>query len=203
MNRWTTPIGKARWPHLSEPDTKFDEDGSYHVDLILDGEEAADLVSRLEALYNDAYAGFCREKKKTNLKQSDMPFAPEEDDEGQATGNMVFRFKMRAKTKKGIDLRPLLFDAKMNPMTEVIGGGSDIRVSFDPSCWFVPALGVGMSLRLRGVQCVRLVEYLGGSDPESLGFQAEDGFESSATVGSSASEPDDSFDSFDDGDGDF
>jgi len=202
MSSWTTPIGKARYPHLSEPDTKFDENGSYHVALVLSNEEAQDLIDRLESRFNDEYAGFCRERKKNNLKQADLPYSPEEDDDGNPTGNMIFRFKMRAKTSKGVDRRPLLFDAKMKPMTELIGGGSRIRVSFEPSCWFVPALGVGMSLRLRAVQCVTLVEFGGSKDPQSLGFQVEEGFESDATETASATK-NDTFDTFDDADGDF
>ena len=31
--RLTTDIGTALWPHLNEPDTKFDKDGSYSVNL--------------------------------------------------------------------------------------------------------------------------------------------------------------------------
>jgi hypothetical protein len=175
----TTPIGTAVYPHLNEPDTKFEDDGVYTTQLRLTAEEAEPVIEKLESMYETEYDKFCKEKKKPKLKQADRPWSEEYDDEGNETGHYLFRFKMKAKTRKGAELRPVLFDSKCQPLSENIGGGSKMKVSFEPHCWLVPALGVGISLRLRGVQVLELIEY-GGASAKSLGFGEEDGFESTA-----------------------
>jgi len=180
--KWVTKVGKALFPHLNEPDTKFEEDGVYTVNLILEADEAQELTDRLKPVFDEGYEKHCKERKKPELKQHDRPWYQEMDTDGNYTGSIVFKFKMKAKTSKGIEQRPALFDAKKNPMNEVIGNGSMIRVSFDPNCWFVPALGVGLSLRLRGVQVTKLVEYNGGRDANSMGFDDEDGFETASAM---------------------
>ena len=38
-NAFTTPVGVAAFPYLSTPDTKFNEEGEYKVNLILTKEE--------------------------------------------------------------------------------------------------------------------------------------------------------------------
>lgn len=180
MSQWVTTKGSALWPALNEPDTHFEEDGVYKVSLILSEADAEPLIEKLEKEFADGYAGFCREKKKQNLKEADRPWAQEMDQDENYTGNWVFRFKMKAKTGRGVEQRPQLFDARRNPMNEYIGNGSQIRVSFSPSTWFVPSLGVGMTLRLRGVQVLKLVEGGGSASPEAMGFDDEDGFETAA-----------------------
>src|SRR4029078_6577328 len=76
-----------------------------------------------------------------------------------------------------------VFDARKNKIDlkkVSIGGGSPVRVPLEPASFYVPALGVGLTLRLEGVQVLQLVEY-GRRDADSLGFESvEDGFDSSA-----------------------
>ena len=175
----TTPLGTAVYPHLNEPDTKFEEDGIYSTTLKIEADVAESMIEKLETLYIAEYEKFCKEKKKPKLKQADRPWTEEYDDEGNETGNYLFRFKMKAKTRKGIELRPVLFDSKCQPLHENIGGGSKMKVSYEPTCWLVPSLGVGISLRLRGVQVLELVEY-GGASASSLGFGEEEGFETAS-----------------------
>jgi hypothetical protein len=183
----TTPLGTAVFPHLNSPDTKFDDNGIYATSLSLSPEDAEPLIAALEKMYDTEYKKFCQDKKKAALKQSDKPWSEEVDkDSGEPTGNYIFKFKMKAKTKTGVEMRPVLFDSKCQPLAENIGGGSKMKVAFEPSCWFVPALGVGISLRLKGVQVVELKEW-GGRSAESLGFGEEEGFESaSATLENAA-----------------
>ena len=177
------PIMKAKgiavYPHLNEPDTKFDENGVYQTQLKLVGEAGQKLINALEKLHDDAYAAECKEHKKPKLKKADLPFSEEYDDDGQLTGNYLFRFKMKAKTSRGLEQRPVLVDAKVNPLSEPIGGGSTLVIEFEPYTWFVAALGVGMTLRLRGVQVLDLKEHKGGA---ACSFEAVEGFESAAST---------------------
>jgi len=103
---------------------------------------------------------------KKNIKKAQLPFKDED-------GKTIFKFKMKAsgtntKTGDSFKQRPALFDNELNPINpeEVnIWGGSILRVSYQPSLWFTPMLGAGVSLRLKSVQVKDLVE--GGSQAGS------------------------------------
>ena len=170
--------GIAVYPHLNEPDTKFDDDGVYQLQLSLGARDSEKLIEKIEQIRDEAYATECKERKKPKLKKADLPFQEEYDEDGSPTGNWLFRIKLKAKTAKGFDQRPTLVDAGCNPMTENIGSGSEVVVDFDPRPWFVAALGVGVTLRLRGVQVIELKEFSGSS----VAFQAVDGFETASTM---------------------
>jgi len=177
--------GIAIYPHLNEPDTKFDDIGVYQLQLRLGPEEGQELIDKIENIRDQAYKDECKKAKKPKLKKADLPFTEEYDDDSNPTGNWLFRIKLKAQTGRGLAQRPTLVDAKAQPMTEAIGSGSEVNVDFDPRPWFVAALGVGVTLRLRGVQVLDLKEY-GGS---SVSFQAMEGFESaSASMSTKATE---------------
>ena len=186
-----TPIGTAVYPHLSQPDTKFNEDGEYHTKLRIPMKDASELLETLESLYETEYKKICKEKKKQKLKRFDFPWTEELDDEGNETGNVLLKLKMKAKTKEGQNIRPLIVDSKREPMAEMIGSGSQLKVAFNPWCWFVPMLGVGMTLRIQGVQVLDLVEYSSGRSGKDL-FEDEDGFETVAGALEDQEEQDDS-----------
>lgn len=178
-SRMTSPKGTASWPKLNEPDTKFDAKGVFSVGLRMSAEAAAPMIATLTKMYEDFYAEKVKELKK-KLKKSDFPWKEVTNDAGNETGEIEFRFKMVAKvdTKDGrtIEQRPILFDAKMRPMNDRVGGGSTIRVGFEPHLWEVPATGVGLSLRLKAVQVIELKEF-GGRTAKDFGFAEEEGFE--------------------------
>lgn len=186
----TTPTGIAVYPKLSVPDTKFKALGEYTTKLILTDEEAqpiidkyeAELAAHFEAVKAELMKGDGKDKAKAkSLKMApDKPFKPEFDDEGEPTGNMVFNFKMPARVaregKPDLILKPDVFDAAGKQLAKVpeMWSGSRIKVGaeFRP---FNTAIGVGLSLRLKGVQIIELKQ--GGSrDASSYGFGAEEGY---------------------------
>ena len=69
LERLTTPIGKAVWPYLNNPDTKFDEDGVYKVTLRLDQDDEAtsQLVSSLQGQADQWYKSMVKEKGNPKL----------------------------------------------------------------------------------------------------------------------------------------
>ena len=176
-----SPEGLAVWPKLNKPDDKYDKDGVYTVKIAVPESEAVDTITTLEKILNEDYSGHCKEQKRQKLRKAENPWIDEYDKDGVATGNILFKFKMKAKTASGIEMRPILVDADMKPMSDNIGGGSRLIVSYEPRTWYVPAVGVGMTLRLKGVQVLDLKEYSGGSNPDQLGFQKRDGFRTSTT----------------------
>lgn len=178
----TTPAGAAVWPKLTKPDFKFNPDGVYCTELRLSPEEAAPIQAKVQALFDEFYAQVCREKKNNKLKKADLPIKPDRDDDGNETGDLLLNFKLKAKitTKEGrvIEKKPLLVDSKgktLDPEKVSIWGGSRIKVAFEARPYFVPAVGVGISFQLKGVQVLELVS--GRDTPEGLGFRKEDGFE--------------------------
>ena len=186
--RMTSPVGVALYPRLTRPDTKFKEEGEYKVDLLLPAKEAKPLMKQLEAMAEAAHKEAIESAKnpraaaKIKKYQLQLPFEEHINEDGEETGEIKFRFKQKAeiKGKDGvIKMRPMIFDAKLKPITEDIGigSGTKMRVSFEPSPYVVSGQEcVGVTLRLKAVQIIELVEYTGGGSGESYGFEAEDGF---------------------------
>jgi hypothetical protein len=54
--RLTTPKGYAQYPYLKDPDTKFNPDGDYKVNLAMDDNEATGkLIAKLQETLEDFY----------------------------------------------------------------------------------------------------------------------------------------------------
>ena len=80
-----------------------------------------------------------------------------------------------AKSRDGSDNpRPRVVDAQTNPMTKLIGNGSDVNVLFDVSPYKGGPRQGQNGFYLKGVQVVDLVEYEGAGDSGG-GFSAVDG----------------------------
>lgn len=177
----TSPKGRAVWPKLNEPDTRFEPDGVYKVSLVVPAAEAKAMIAELTKEYEAYYAAEVKEAKK-KFKKADLPWTEALNDAGEETGDIEFSFKMAAKytTKDGsvVEQRPVLFDAKTRPMTDRIGGGSLIRVGFTTHLWNVAATGVGLTLRMKAVQVLELKQWSPSARKASdFGFSEEEGFE--------------------------
>jgi hypothetical protein len=180
-----SPKGEAKWAFLDKPDTRFDEDGIYRIELVLEQtEQVQSFLDRLDEMANEAWEEQTKETKPTVKSKAVLakPYQAEEDPEtGEETGRIVVRFKSKAKvqTKKGLmDMKPRVFDAKgrtVNPVPK-IGNGSTVKVAFAYRPYFVASSRrVGVSLYLNAVQLIELVEF-GGGNPfgeEEGGFSAD------------------------------
>jgi len=172
--RLTSPKGVAMYPKLNRADTKFNEDGVYSTKLLVSKEEATSFVQSVKQLLKEYYEETCKQQKKNKLKLADYPWKENEDGDKL---EINFKLPAKVKTKNGeiIEMRPALFDSKGTPCDKLIGGGSTIKIGCEASPWFVPALGVGVTLRLRAVQVIDLKEpSSGGSSFESFGFSSEE-----------------------------
>lgn len=186
-NKYTkivTPIGVAQYPWLSSPDTKFSEIGDYKTNLILSKKDAQDIVKLIDNAREESLKLGAEKSNGKKVKQADPPYYDEVDDDGKPTGNVIFKFKCKAKvtTKSGesFENKPTLFDAKGKPMLNVnVWGGSEIKVSAELIPYFTSMVGAGVSMRLRAAQVIKLIE--GGSNSSGYGFKEEEGYEHSAT----------------------
>jgi len=213
--RFVSPKGVAVWPRLNEPDTKFKQEGEYTVSLAYDSDDAEynKLVKFLEKRRDELFQEFLSENPKKKKSAEVAPvFTEETDENGDETGRMLLKFKMRAsgvskRTGKPFTMRPDIFDAKGKKIEVApqIGGGSTLKVSFELGGHFVEsAKKFYLSLRLVAVQVIDLVEF-GQRNAKDYGFGEEDGFEAdddAPFAGKTAGDDDDDADGDDEGDDD-
>ena len=179
--------GKLMYASVHAPNTKFDADGIFQVDVLLPESEAVQMAEKLDSLVQERMASEVKAKPALKKVLTSRPvYQPIYDDAGDETGEVKMRFKTKAKirTKDGkvYDNKVAVVDAKRNPILAdtLIGNGSVGKVAFEPFAYFnASAKEVGLSLRLKALQVIDLVSY--GKDP----FSDEEGF----TVEQSASVP--------------
>ena len=180
--RYVTPLGVAQYPWLVEPDTKFNPDGDYKVNMLFGDSKNADLQymlddlsSTLEEFYQSLIKDPKYSKYASKIHKADLY---EED----ADGNIVMKFKQRAvlKSIKGTyDVKIPIFDSKGKPLSDIkLGGGSKIKLCFAVAPYFVPSTKMcGLSLRPVAVQVIELKEWTEGGTMQAYGFDSEDGYE--------------------------
>lgn len=182
LTRYVTPKGTAQYPYLTKPDTKFNPDGEYKISLELDAADASEIMSFLDEQLAKSIASAKEENKGKKIKQGDAPYSVNED-----TGKVTVRFKLKAKVtpKNGdpFEQKVALFDAKGQPLGSKanIGGGSKVKVAYELIPYYTAIAGAGVSLRLRAVQVIDLVEYSSGG-AGTFGFGEEDGYEAAPTA---------------------
>jgi hypothetical protein len=181
----TTPIARFQYPKLIEPETKFNPEGVYKVTAAIDAADASVISDALDDLLLRHKASLkAQDPSKKDWKLVQPPFGFEEVD-----GKPCFLVKPKMKAK-GVDrdgrawtAAPALFDAKGQPVRDReslrgMWGGTVGRVSFEACPFYQAALGAGITLRLKAVQIISLIE--GGGNAESFGFEESDGWTSSA-----------------------
>lgn len=168
--------GKAMWAKVYDPDTKFDQNGIYSVSVLVPEEEAQEMCEHLDSLAKKRLAEEIKDGKKKGLTFK-KGYAPATDKDGNETGEIEFKIKMKAKfqSKQGqwFSQKPMVVDSKRTPMSKstLIGNGSLVKVAFDPIPYTMMSTKItSVSLRLKGVQVINLVEYQGDL------FEDEDGF---------------------------
>lgn len=175
----TTPRGVAVWPRLNKPDTKFDADGVYQLALKLEGKDAAAFKKLVDERVAESFKTAKEDNKKAaKTIKTRHPYEAETDDDGNETGATLFRFKMKAVGKNGKTGETWkntvkLYDAKGKPTKVMVGGGSSVKVSFNPRPYYMASnKEAGITMDLLAVQIIELVQ---GGTAESYGFEEEDG----------------------------
>ena len=170
--------GIAVYPWLNRPDTKFSPDGDFKVTLKVGAKEAAPLIEKLDEALTKYQAQQAKADPKIGRYSITPPYEEEVDDQGNLTGNYLFKFKQKAviNTKDGrtIDMKVALVDASRTPTTVNVGGGSEIKIAATVFPYVMNTTrSVGLSLRPSAVQILSLVS--GQSNVVSM-FDDEDGF---------------------------
>lgn len=171
---------KAKAMELAQ--AKFDEVKEAHAGdshVYFDEEEFDAKVAELKKAGKNALI------KKLKLITLVEPMAPEIDDDGDETGTVMIKAKMKAsgvykkgpKTGQRWERKPNIFNAagKQLMSPPKIGGGSEVKMSIELNPYYAASDGkVGCSFRLEAVQLLTLVQF-GARDAAGFGFTAEDG----------------------------
>jgi len=184
--RIVTPIGISQYAWLTTPDTQFDADGHYKTNLIVSAKESQSVV---KAIDDEMKKSITLAKEKTKGKEPKMANLPFEEEiiEGKPTGNLIFKFKTKAKiiTRDGkvIPNKVAIFDSSGKPMVDAnVWSGSEMKVSAELIPYYTAMAGAGVSMRLRAVQVTKLVEG-GSSNAKGYGFdKVKDGYEQPEAV---------------------
>jgi hypothetical protein len=184
---YLTPKGRAEWPKLFTPDTKFNPDGDYTCTMVFENADAQDLMAQLDKALEASIAAAAEESGKALNKIKFMePY--EVDDE---TGDVKVKFKLKAKGKtregKEFTQKPTVFDAGNRPITKEIPlwNGSVLRVGYQVSSYYNSLVGAGLSLRLKQAQVINAVA--GGEATSAFGAE-EGGYAYDAAADADAEE---------------
>jgi hypothetical protein len=222
-----TQAGIAKFPRLNTPDDKFSPgDPKFDCQLIVDPNEdglvekkPANIIATAEAMRDeffevtkkrlqDALAEAQKAKNGDKIKKAKEALAnvatvgigkPEVDDEGEETGKVIIRAKMKqlSKRKDGtvVKRKPVMFDAKGVKLVNqpLVGGGSRLKMAVTMMPYYMASTHeVGVAFYLNAVQIIDLVSG-GERSASAYGFGEEEGYESqdesfSADGGESGSE---------------
>jgi hypothetical protein len=175
--RYVTPAGIAQYPYLTKPDTKFNPDGEYKLKLEIPADQAQDIVTFLDEQHELAQAKAKKDNPGKKIKEGGSPYEVDEDS-GKVTVNFKLKAKVTPKNGDPFEQRPAIFDAKGKPLQDVnVGGGSKVKVAYELIHYYTAIAGAGVSLRLKAVQVIDLVEFSGGAGADAYGFGKEDGYE--------------------------
>lgn len=171
----TTPKGKAVWPRIDTPDTKFDEDGVYSCKLHVSEGDFKAFEAVVKPQLDAAYNAECSRQGKDKIRMAaSSPLRINDDGDYEIYAKQ--KAKVHTKSKGTLEFSITAVDSQGKKITmPKIGSGSTLKMAVEVNTWFVPSQGFGYTLRLRAVQVLDLVEYGGGSS--SFGFGAEaDGY---------------------------
>lgn len=161
LDVFTTPVGELVYPWLSKPDTRYDPDGVYQTKLLLPFEMAQELIAKLEKVRNDFTHSLDTAKQNT-YNPADV-YEDELDDEGTATGNVLFRFKLKStvtpREGDAFTQSPVLVYAEDGSAVEspIYGGTmAKLKGQIVPYA-LASAKSIGVTLRFRSVQVHELV----------------------------------------------
>lgn len=197
--KFTSIKGVFSWPKLNEPDYGNErypvKEGQYVVNLVVpkDAKETKAFIKKLEPLWREAieegkqaFEALSPAQRKKLKSLTENEFFTEEYEGETPTGNIIFKFKMKASgvyrkgTKAGQKwtAKPNIFDASGERMKKPpsIWGGTEGKVSFSVRPYFVDGQGAaGIALDMRAVQIINLVSE-GERSASSYGFEKEDGY---------------------------
>jgi hypothetical protein len=179
----TTPPVVVRWADITTPNYRYatatDPRGTYSIECLLNPKVPAerDVLAQLRDFWDTEYKERCRVERQKQLKMHDYSWKEDADENGEVTG----LYSIRPKNKEQYQGRDGIvkveiqqFDSAMKRIRVEVGNGSRCRVSFSVGSFYKGGK-FGLSLRLRAVQVIELVEWHPYSfEPEEDGYRGEE-----------------------------
>ena len=147
---------------------------------MLSKEDGEKLAAEIKEVRTEQFKTYGKGTKVAELTQC-VPYT-KTNDEGEeipdAEGRYVFKTKAGAFIKDGKPTAVIpVLDAKLKPIKGIrVGEGTVAKLCVDLSGYSV-AGKTGVSAKLRLVQIIDLVEYVGGATADAYGLTEEDGFD--------------------------
>lgn len=182
--KYSTGLGEVvGFVSVTKPSTKFDKDGLYQLNILIDEKEGKALHKKIEEIIQEQYEKFRKNNKKAEITAC-IPYTKvEKDEDGRIIketpdpdGRYVLKTKNKAYIKDGkVGQKIQVFDSKLNPVDVVnFGEGSKVKLGITLE-GYSSNLGTGVSVKLRAVQIIEVNNY-GGFKAEDF-FGEEDGYE--------------------------
>ena len=141
--------GKACWASVVAPDTTFDSDGTWKIN-----------VYDMDA------------KSLATVKEDGLTIKNKDDERGDF---VTIKRDVR-RGKGGMNRAPTLVDAQKRTMSDLVGNGSVVNVKYRPYV-YDNKFGKGKGADLMGVQVIELVRFDADPDEEDEDFEVvSDGF---------------------------
>ncbi|AHI30264.1 hypothetical protein [Marinobacter similis] len=170
----TTPKGVANYPWLTRPDTKYDEEGEYKVNLVCPlNEESQAFIDFVEEEYKRHVEITKAQLGGKKPKEEDLGYDVNQDD-----GTVTFKIKMKrfgGKGEKRFEKNIAFFDATGTPIKGelTIKPGAELKISCRLFTWYV-APKVGLRMEPAAVQVISLGNGT-GVNGSRYGFEEEEG----------------------------
>ena len=176
VEKITTGISEVvGFVNVNEPLTRFDEEGTYNINVLISKEEGENLVKKIEELRTKQHQNYGKNKKIAEITACNPYVKVEKDANGKiiseipdSEGRYLLKAKNKAYIKDGvIGQRIPVFDSKLQPVKVKFGAGSKVRLGLTLE-GYSTNLGTGVSIKLRMVQLLEAVN--------ASGFKADDFF---------------------------
>jgi hypothetical protein len=144
--KFTTPIGVARYPKISKPDTTGEyADNKYKTDVVFSDEDLKTVTKQITDFAKESYSA---DELKKIVGSDGWPIKEAKDKETGEVTTFV-RFKSQRK--------PVIIDAKRNkiPDNVEVGGGSRVRVGGTLNA-YKKGGNKGVNIYLNAVQVIEL-----------------------------------------------
>lgn len=179
IKKYTTGKGELTgFISLFEPSTEFEKEGVYSLNILLSKKEGEALAEEIKKIRTEQFKTYGNKTKVAELTRC-VPYGTVNEETGEETPDAEGRYILKTKAKAFIEngkpkVKIPVFDAKLKPVKDVrIGAGTVARLSISLEGYTI-AGKTGVSVKLKAVQIIDLVEYDNGS-AESYGFGDEDG----------------------------
>lgn len=201
-DKYTTGKGElVGFIGVMTPSTKFNKDGVYSANVLISKAEGEKVASKIKEIRTQQYKTYGKGSAVQEMTKC-IPFVEiEKNEDGEVvkeTPDKDGRYILKTSAKAFIEngkprVKIPVFDSKQNPVGDVrIGEGTTAKLALSLEGYTV-AGKTGVSVKLKAVQIIDLVEY-GTGNAESYGFGEEDGFEASEDVAESGTEAEDEAD---------